>query len=203
MANEEQQGGGGRQRRGQGDAASPGGDVAERARSAKAEDATDARASAQEDAGAQHPAVASLQDNADLKHSVELDENWTPGDAESGATTTRKMTLDEGAPMVQGHPSEPVGPEDAFGEGPKRGDYTSRLGGVLSQEARPVPGGGEPIYDDAGNIADFTPHTVLVDQNVLAEDVGDAEGVKGGVGTDPRAQEFGVPNVGAHRMQQD
>lgn len=147
---------------------------------------------AKEDAG-----VAQVADNERLKHTVELE-----GD-EGQAVTTRDDLLDLGVPMVQGAPSEPQGPEDAFGEGPKRGDYTSRLGGVLSQEARPVPGGGEPIYDDAGNIADFTPHTVLVDQNVLAEDVGDAEGVKGGVGTDPRAQEFGVPNVGAHRMQQD
>ncbi len=50
-----------------------------------------------------------------LKHSVD-------------GVTTRDDVLDLGVPMLQGDPSEPVGPEDALGAGPKRGDYSERLG---------------------------------------------------------------------------
>lgn len=42
--------------------------------------------------------------------------------------TTRDDALDLGVPMLAGDPAEPVGPEDALGPGPKRGDYSGRLG---------------------------------------------------------------------------
>ena len=61
------------------------------------------------------PAVASDKANDKLEHS------------EGGATT--RDAGDVGVPMLQGDPSEPQGPEDALGEGPKRGDYTNRIGG--------------------------------------------------------------------------
>ena len=42
--------------------------------------------------------------------------------------TTKDDALDSGAPMLPGDPSEPVGPEDALGSGPKRGDYSKLIG---------------------------------------------------------------------------
>ncbi len=77
---------------------------------------------------------------------------------------------DLGVPMLQGDPSEPQGPEDAFGEGPKRGDYSNRIG-----------------------TADYNPHQVVVDdsdsdasakavsQRDRAKDQGEVKGKKGGV----------------------
>ena len=53
--------------------------------------------------------------DAKLEHSVE-------------GVTTRDDVTDMGVPMLAGDPAEPVGPEDAFGPGPKRGDYSKRLG---------------------------------------------------------------------------
>ncbi len=108
--------------------------------------------------------VATDAQNAKLKHS-------------EGGVTTRADALDAGAPMLAGDPAEPVGPEDAFGAGPKRGDYRERLanvGGALPHTAvrveNPKPG---------------EPHTILVPQVPRAEDIGDAKGLKGGVDTDP------------------
>lgn len=81
-----------------------------------------------------------------------------------GGPTTRDDLTDMGAPMTPTkQDDEPQGPEDAFGPGPKRGDYTDRLGGVNSFEVQ-------------------TDGTVI-DQNKRAEDVGDAPG-KGGVTTE-------------------
>lgn len=37
-----------------------------------------------------------------------------------------KVASDVGVPMIEGDPTEPVGPEDAAGHGVKRGDYSSR-----------------------------------------------------------------------------
>lgn len=77
---------------------------------------------------------------------------------------------DLGVPMLPGSPDEPVGPEDALGVGPKRGDYTGRIGPSNYQphEARREDG-----------------KVVMEAQRPRAEDIGDAEGLKGGVETDP------------------
>lgn len=92
-------------------------------------------------------ATASESQNSKLKHS------------ESGVTT-RDDATDLGVPMLQGDPSEPVGPEDALGDGPKRGDYTNRLGGD-----------------------GYQPHAGSEAQRPKAADRGDAKGLKGGVDT--------------------
>jgi hypothetical protein len=96
--------------------------------------------------------VASKAQNDKLKHS-------------EGGVTTRDDALDLGVPMLPGDPSEPQGPEDALGEGPKRGDYRDRLGG---------PG--------------YQPHQGEVPQRLNADDIGDAKGLKGGVTTAPKAE---------------
>ena len=134
------------------------------------------QAEARDDAG-----VAQPKDNAKLKHTVELD-----GD-EKGARTTRDDGLDLGVPMLQGHPSEPQGPEDAFGPGQKRGQYESRVGSNVgmaeSFESVPNPKGGEPITDADGNVVDYEPRFVLRAQTPRAADQGEVEGKKGGVDT--------------------
>lgn len=90
-----------------------------------------------------------------------------------GGVTTRDDATDLGVPMLPGQPGEPTGPEDALGTGPKRGDYTDRVGpssyhpheSVRVPDAKP----GEP--------------TVAVEaQRPRVEEVGDAPG-KGGVTT--------------------
>lgn len=89
-----------------------------------------------------------------------------------GGVTTRDDAADLGVPMLAGDPSEPQGPEDAFGPGPKRGDYTSRVGGshqqvVPNPDAKP----GEP-------------QVTVIDQVERASNRGEAKGLKGGVDTD-------------------
>jgi hypothetical protein len=91
----------------------------------------------------------------------------------AGGVTTRSDALDAGAPMLQGDAREPIGPEDAFGPGPKRGDYRARQpDGAMHYQAVAVedPKPGEPT-------------TVLVAQNPLVEDIGEAPKLKGGVET--------------------
>lgn len=95
----------------------------------------------------------------------------TPTHSEGGATT-RDDALDSGVPMLAGDPSEPVGPEDALGSGPKRGDYSDVIGG--KQHYHSVP---NPDYDASDP---NSPRFVLVHQNPLVEDRGDEKGVKGG-----------------------
>lgn len=104
--------------------------------------------------------VASTQDNAKLEHTA-------------GGVTTRDDATDMGVPMLPGQPNEVTGPEDALGVGPKRGDYSGRIGpesyqpheSVRVEDAKP----GEP--------------TVKVEaQRPRVSDVGDAPG-KGGVTT--------------------
>ena len=75
---------------------------------------------------------------------------------------------DLGVPMLAGSPDEVTGPEDALGEGPKRGDYTDRIG----------PSNYHP--HEAKKADDGT--TVLEAQRPRAEDIGEAPG-KGGVDT--------------------
>lgn len=91
-------------------------------------------------------AVASESQNKKLEHS-------------EGGTTTRDDATDLGVPMLQGDPSEPVGPEDALGDGPKRGDYSERLG------------------------EGYQPHRGAEPQRPKVEDRGDEKGRKGGVET--------------------
>lgn len=105
--------------------------------------------------------VATEAENDKLEHS-------------RGGTTTRDDATDAGVPMLPGDPSEPQGPEDALGPGPKRGDYTGRVGPSdynphhTVAVTDPKPGG---------------PTAVLEAQRPFAEDVGDKRGKKGGVDT--------------------
>ena len=98
-------------------------------------------------------------DNENLKHTA------------GGATTRDGM--DAGVPMTPGRADEPVGPEDAFGPGPKRGDYRDRVdqGPHMVTEVIPekerTPDG--PIYR-------------LVPADKAVGEIGDAPG-KGGVST--------------------
>lgn len=134
--------------------------------------------------GAPAGSVASREDNAKLEHSVE-------------GSTTRDDRLDAGVPVLQGDPREPVGPEDAAGEGPKRGDYSSRVTGEI-HESRPVDVDGDGgVYryvnrntgaeakegdKDAVRVrVDNAPLSELVPQAPRASDQGEVAGRKGGV----------------------
>ena len=91
----------------------------------------------------------------------------------AGGLTTRDDANDLGVPMLAGDPSEPVGPEDALGQGPTRGDYRKRLGYYNSgvpHEALPVkdPKPGDPVVE-------------LVPQGPRADEIGEVPGKKGGV----------------------
>ncbi len=110
------------------------------------------------------------------------DEVAATGDAVAGATlehsqggvTTRDDVLDAGVPMLQGSASEPVGPEDALGEGPKRGDYSQRLGAEQYHPHQAVP-----IPDAKPG----EPNVRLVAQRPEASNQGEVAGKKGGVET--------------------
>lgn len=125
-------------------------------------DTKEAEAPAEPDAGAvrvEGPGVATPAENAKLEHT-------------EGGSTTRDDAHDMGVPMLPGSPDEPVGPEDALGEGPTRGDYRDRIGPPNYQphESRPAREG-----EDAA--------TVMEPQRPRTEDIGDVEGKKGGVET--------------------
>ena len=92
-----------------------------------------------------------------------------------GGTTTRDDALDMGVPMLPGSPDEPAGPEDALGEGPKRGDYSQRIGPADYHPHETVPVEGE----------DGVPAAKIVAQRPRAEEIGDEAGAKGGVTTEP------------------
>lgn len=109
--------------------------------------------------------VANPEDNAKLTHS----------DKDAPLSTRQDLT-DVGVPMQAGSPGEPVGPEDVLGEGQKRGDYRSRLGGREYQPHTTVR------IEDAEQ---GEPHTKVVDQRSNADDIGDDSGKKGGVTTTP------------------
>jgi hypothetical protein len=129
----------------------------------------------------QKDGVASEAQNAKLEHSA-------------GGATTRDDRHDIGVPMLQGDPSERQGPEDALGEGSKRGDYRDRVPGN-PHEARTLDGGGEPVYanaktgkpakagDENAVQVDVAPASEVVAQAPRTEDIGDVEGKKGGVET--------------------
>lgn len=99
--------------------------------------------------------VASADQNARLEHS-------------QGGKTTRDDVNDVGVPMLPGSPDEPVGPEDALGEGPTRGDYRDVIG----------PAGYNPHETVATEEG-----VKLVSQRQRAENIGDVPGKKGGVET--------------------
>jgi hypothetical protein len=92
-------------------------------------------------------ATASESQNKKLDHS-------------EGGTTTRDDANDLGVPMLPGDPSEPVGPEDALGDGPKRGDYSQRVGD-----------------------SSYQPHGGAEAQRPKASEQGEEKGRKGGVET--------------------
>jgi len=81
-------------------------------------------------------------------------------ESKTAEPTTRDDSHDLGVPMLPGSPDEPVGPEDALGEGPKRGDYRERLGGSA-----------------------YNPHRGDEPQKPHADNIGDDKGKKGGVDT--------------------
>lgn len=118
------------------------------------------------------PAIASPAQNAELTHADP-----------SAPETTRDDYTDAGVPMLPGSPTERQGPEDALGIGPKRGDYTSRVG----------PGDYNPHVSVLDPVSG---RTKLVPQRALAEQIGDVPGVKGGVDTSPAALP-GYTNPGA------
>lgn len=87
---------------------------------------------------------------------------------EDAPETTRHDATDMGVPMLPGSPNEPQGPEDALGPGPKRGDYTGRVGSANYQPH-------EVVLNEAGQVE-------VVAQRPRTEDIADAPG-KGGVTT--------------------
>lgn len=92
-------------------------------------------------------------------------------DLKAGA---EEVSRESGVPMLPGDPREPVGPEDALGEGPKRGDYS----GVMRLEA--------PHEAKLTGVApgdDNDPSRVLESQAPRVGQVGDVAGKKGGVET--------------------
>jgi len=104
--------------------------------------------------------VATEKQNAKLEHT-------------QGGITTRDDATDLGVPMLAGDGSEPVGPEDVLGPGPKRGDYSGRLGTATTpHEVVRIPDAkpGEPVAR-------------VVDQAPRASDTGEVKGKKGGVET--------------------
>lgn len=97
--------------------------------------------------------------------------------AESKSTTKhvdRNDAADLGVPMLPGDGSEPQGPEDALGPGPKRGDYSDRIGPSHYQPHQIVP------VEDA---KPGEPTVEVVKQRERVADIGDAKGEKGGVTT--------------------
>jgi hypothetical protein len=96
---------------------------------------------------------------------------------------TTKDGTDVGVEMEAGSPGEPVGPEDAFGEGLKRGDYADRVGTNQHATSVPTEDGGEPIYNADGDVVDVKPRSEMVSQNDRVDEVGDEAGEKGGVTT--------------------
>lgn len=111
---------------------------------------------------------------ADTKDTIATDAQNSKLEHSQGGVTTRDDALDAGVPMLPGDPSEPQGPEDALGPGPKRGDYSGRVGPADYQPHRSMP------------VADAKPGEAtaeLVAQRPLASERGDEKGRKGGVET--------------------
>jgi hypothetical protein len=122
-----------------------------------------------QDAAKAEAGVASDAENRKLKHSV-------------GGVTTRDDATDLGVPMLPGDPNEPVGPEDALGPGPKRGDYSQRIGPSNYHPTTVVP---RPDAQEA------EPQVEVVVQREWAAEIGDEKRAKGGVSTDRAREIFG------------
>lgn len=105
--------------------------------------------------------IATPSENKKLEHS-------------KGGTTTRDDALDLGVPMLPGSPNEPQGPEDALGPGPKRGDYSQRVG---PQDYHPH------ITVPVENPEPGEATVKVVPQRPFASEVGEVPGKKGGVET--------------------
>jgi len=116
--------------------------------------------------------VASQSENEGLRHTEELESSGKTG---KGSKTTRSEPDDLGVPMQQGDPSEPQGPEDALGPGPKRGDYSKRVGPSNYHPHEVVPN------PDA---KEGEPTAKVVEQRPRASDQGEEPGEKGGVTTE-------------------
>lgn len=145
----------------------------------------------------ENPKPAALKDNPEAQRSArrarvqEVDSAATPEqnaalEHSRGGATTRQDVNDLGVPMLPGSPRERVGPEDALGAGPKRGDYRRRLGGAdyAAYTFEPIPDD-ERERDEHGNVTG--PATRRVAQTPRAAEIADEEAMKGGVDTDPRA----------------
>jgi hypothetical protein len=91
-------------------------------------------------------------------------------------TVDRSDPLDLGVPMLPGDRSERQGPEDALGAGPKRGDYTNRIGSSFYQ---PHTTEVIPVEDRK----EGGPTVRVVSQRERAEEIGEVKGKKGGVET--------------------
>lgn len=93
--------------------------------------------------------------------------------------TIERDVHDGGVPMLAA--SEPrgeaAGPEDALGLGPKRGDYSGRVGGADYNPHTVVA-----VEHDDGE-GGVTVEQVAVAQKPLVDNVGDEVGLKGGVDT--------------------
>lgn len=112
--------------------------------------------------------MATAKERKDADDSVATEAQNSKLEHSQGGSTTRDDALDLGVPMLPGSPDEPQGPEDALGEGPKRGDYSGRIG----------PDNYQPHEVKA------TDDGVKVEaQRPRVSDVGDVEGKKGGVET--------------------
>lgn len=93
---------------------------------------------------------------------------------ENAPRSTRSDLMDAGAPMAPGSPDEAVGPEDALGAGPKRGDYSDRIDSGPHLVTEVIP---DDEREEDG------PHSRLVPAEARTSQTGDAEG-KGGVTTE-------------------
>jgi len=107
--------------------------------------------------------IASSSENKRLEHT-------------EGGVTTRDDILDLGVPMLPGSPDERQGPEDALGRGPKRGDYTNRIGDSNYQPHETLPVNARQRKPGEAGVR-------LEAQRERAEDIGDEPNLKGGVDT--------------------
>ncbi len=108
---------------------------------------------------------------ADKPAGTATDSENTRLEHSEGGVTTRDDRTDLGVPMLPGDPSEPVGPEDALGRGPTRGDYRERIVGNPS-EVLPIP---DAKPGEARSRVEA--------QRPRADQIGDEKGKKGGVDT--------------------
>lgn len=118
------------------------------------------------DSAREAAAVAPMAENRKLEHSM-------------GGVTTRDDVTDLGVPMLPGDSNEPQGPEDALGAGPKRGDYTGRIGPA---DYHPT----QIVARHPDDVKEGEPTVELEYQRPNAENIGEAAGLKGGVDTDDR-----------------